>query len=65
MRGPCGRPGLQTKLSHDAARADKEHDRVLEAREQDQHTAALLLARVAPMTMEVYRPLVAARQAAH
>jgi hypothetical protein len=63
LRGPCGRPGLQAKLSHDTARADKDRDRVLEAREQDQHAAALLLARVRTQ-MEVYRPMAAARAAA-
>ena len=57
-------PGLQTKLARDAARDDKDHDRVLEVREQDRHAAALLLARVRTQMTEAYRPLMAANFAA-
>ena len=64
LRGPCGRSGLQAKLARDAARKDKDNDRVLEAREQDRHAAALLLTRVRTQMMEAYRPLAAARFAA-
>jgi hypothetical protein len=55
---------LQAKLARDAARSDKDHDRTLEAREQDRHAAALLLARVRTQMMDVYRPLTAARTSA-
>ena len=52
--------GLQAKLARDAAHDDKDHDRILEAREQDRHGATLLLTRVRTQMMDVYRPITAA-----
>lgn len=55
---------LQAKLARDATHAEKDHDRVLAAREQERHAAGLLLERVRTQMTDVYRPLTAAHAAA-